>query len=268
VRKKINMAKGISLHIGVGKVNEKQYGPLQQLPGAEQDARDMQAIAKKNKFTTTLLISGEAERASVIKNISDAAKKLDTGDFFLVSYSGHGGQFACKDYKDPWEKDGKDETWCLYDEQLIDDELYKLWTEFKKDVRIVILSDSCHSGTVTRDAMHINKTIRQEQEDKILKDNLEKYTERKKNAATDKPLKAQVLLLSACIDRQEAVDLGFNGAFTNALKFCLANDTVNNYDDLLAKVRQNIRKNKCSQTPSKLLLGNNPDVFLNTPFTI
>jgi len=44
-----------------------------------------------------------------------------------------------------------DETWVLYDRQLVDDELYKIWSKFKPGVRILVLSDSCHSGTVPRD---------------------------------------------------------------------------------------------------------------------
>jgi hypothetical protein len=261
------MPKGMSLHIGLSMVSEKHYGFLQKLPGAKRDAEDMQAMAKKNKFSTSLLINEEATRAAVITKIADVAKKLEPGDFFMITYSGHGGQFIIKNYKDVNEDDGKDETWCLYDEQLIDDELYKLWTKFKKDVRIVVLSDSCHSGTITR-GIQVNKTIQQKLEDKILLDNIEKYSERKKNAATGKPLKAQVLLLSACIDQEEALDLGFNGAFTTALKHCMANETMKNYNDLLTKVRQNIKENKFFQTPSIQLLGNNPGIFLNTPFVI
>ncbi len=45
----------------------------------------------------------------------------------------------------------KDETWVLYDRQLVDDELYKVWGALQPGVRVFVLSDSCHSGSVTRD---------------------------------------------------------------------------------------------------------------------
>ena len=48
------------------------------------------------------------------------------------------------------ETDQLDETWVLYDRQLLDDELYDLWCRFAPGVRILMISDSCHSGTVSR----------------------------------------------------------------------------------------------------------------------
>ena len=50
-----------------------------------------------------------------------AAKALKPGDLFFLTYSGHGGQVP--DVTGD-EDDKQDETWCLYDGQLIDDELY------------------------------------------------------------------------------------------------------------------------------------------------
>jgi hypothetical protein len=68
-------------------------------------------------------------------------------DIFLLTYSGHGGQVPDTNGDEP---DRKDETWVLYDGELVDDELHELYTQFKSGTRVVVLSDSCHSGTVTR----------------------------------------------------------------------------------------------------------------------
>ena len=45
-------------------------------------------------------------------------------------------------------KDGDlfDESFCLYDGQIIDDELFSLWRSFRKGVRVVFVADTCHSG--------------------------------------------------------------------------------------------------------------------------
>jgi hypothetical protein len=40
----------------------------------------------------------------------------------------------------------------LYDGELIDDEVYAALNQFAGGVRIFVLSDSCHSGTVLRAA--------------------------------------------------------------------------------------------------------------------
>ena len=53
------------------------------------------------------------------------------------------------------EHDNLDETWCLYDGELVDDELFGEWAGFAANVRVVVLSDSCHSGTVTKVALGI-----------------------------------------------------------------------------------------------------------------
>ena len=43
--------------------------------------------------------------------------------FFLLTYSGHGGQINDVNNDEP---DGLDETWALYDRELVDDELYAM----------------------------------------------------------------------------------------------------------------------------------------------
>ncbi len=48
------------------------------------------------------------------------------------------------------EEDRSDETWVAFDRQIVDDELYALWGKFAPGVRILVLSDSCHSGTANR----------------------------------------------------------------------------------------------------------------------
>lgn len=247
--------KGMSLHIGLSKVLEPHYGWLPILHGAPNDAGYMVELAKKRKFITHTLTNEQASRENVIAIVNDIAASLNDGDLFLFTYSGHGGQFIQTKYTDTIEADGKDETWCLYNEQLIDDEIYKLFTGFKKGVRIVLVSDSCHSGTITRGGEGINKTIQQSLQNKILKNNLNLYQQRKKEAATTLPLGAAVLSLSACSDKQEALDLGFNGAFTTAIKICLQNEAALSYAQLIQKVNENMAANNFSQQPCIKLMN-------------
>jgi hypothetical protein len=53
------------------------------------------------------------------------------------------------------------ETWVLYDRQMVDNEVYCLWGKFKSGVKIFVLSDSCHSGTMMRPyLMQVQQQIR------------------------------------------------------------------------------------------------------------
>lgn len=142
------MASGVSLHIGVNEVDPDHYdgwsGPL---AGCENDARGMFDIASGLGFDAQRLHTADATRDAVLGGIDAAIRQLRAGDTFLLTYAGHGGQVPDTSGD---EDDGYDETWCLYDAQLLDDELLERWGRFEPDVRVVVVSDSCHSGTVTR----------------------------------------------------------------------------------------------------------------------
>ena len=143
---------GASLHIGLNAVDPKQYSGWDgQLTACEFDANDMQALAKTQGFTkVTKRLTKKATRSRVLADIKAAAAKLKRNDIFFLTYSGHGGQVP--NTGNDFEPDGFDETWCLYDGELIDDELYDALKQFVRGVRIFVLSDSCHSGTVLRAA--------------------------------------------------------------------------------------------------------------------
>ena len=142
------MSNARSIHIGLNHVNPDCYNGWDgELAGCINDATDMQAIADSLGYQSLLLTDSDATADRVVQEIGQAAQDLQSGDILLLSYSGHGGQV---DDVNGDELDGQDETWVLWDRQLIDDELYALWSRFAGGVRIVTLSDSCHSGTVVR----------------------------------------------------------------------------------------------------------------------
>ena len=103
-----------------------------------------------------------------------------------------------------------DETWCLYDGQLLDDELHEAWAAFAPGVRILVLSDSCHSGTVTKDpepeivaAQERARFIPVEEAVRTFSNNSTFYTDIQKNLPTrPSPIGASVRLISGCQDAQ------------------------------------------------------------------
>ncbi|MEO1714144.1 MAG: caspase family protein, partial [Bacteroidota bacterium] len=123
------------------------------------DANDLSSLANQQGFTTHKLIDDQATASQVTQKICDIARELKEGDLFLLTFSGHGGQIPDENNM---EEDGLNETWCLWDRQLIDDELYNLWSKFPRGCRIFVLSDSCHSGTMIK-PIHRRRTRSQEQ---------------------------------------------------------------------------------------------------------
>src|SRR6185503_10044779 len=141
------MARGKSIHIGVNQLDPAHYGFDGKLRACENDAKSMRTIASSLGYESTLLLTDEATSTNVMKALSTAAEDLNAGDILLLTYAGHGSQVPDVNGD---EDDRLDETWCLYDRMLLDDELYRLWSQFKSGVRIVMVSDSCHSGTMAR----------------------------------------------------------------------------------------------------------------------
>lgn len=231
------MAKGVSLHIGLNQVDPNHYRDQYGKPwsgdlvACENDARDMQAIAEAQGFRPSMLLTADATVEQVLGALKQASGDLAAGDVLFVTYSGHGGQV--RDLHDE-ESDHLDETWCLFDRQLVDDELYAAWGKFQPGVRILVLSDSCHSGTVTRVIERERDQLMQALETGELprprglplgviagtyvahRETYDHIQDVYPTAETvDVP--ASILLISGCQDKQTSMDGAFNGAFTGAL---------------------------------------------------
>lgn len=145
--------KGRALCLGLNKVSPTHYAGWDgELFACEADARDMTTLATSHGFEATTLLTTDAGRDAVLNAIAAAASALESGDIFMLSYSGHGGQVFDEngDEKSNGANDLIDETWCLFDGQMLDDELYSAFRKFKSGVRILLISDSCHSGTVAK----------------------------------------------------------------------------------------------------------------------
>ncbi|MEG3848244.1 caspase family protein [Microcoleus sp. herbarium19] len=143
------MAKGISIHVGLNYIDKTIYGFDGALKGCINDAKALQAVAKSQGFESQLILDEEATYTNIHNAIVKASHELFSEDTFFLTIACHGAQIPSLIGSDD-EVDGLDETWVLFDRQLIDDELYDLLGQFRAGVRIIVLSDSCHSGTMLR----------------------------------------------------------------------------------------------------------------------
>jgi hypothetical protein len=290
------MAKAISLHIGLNAVDPKAYGGWSgPLAACEFDANDMAAVANSKGMKATVLLTKQGTRSAVLGRMRAAAKALKSGDLFFISYSGHGGQVPDTSGDEP---DKKDETWCLYDGQLIDDELYFELSRFAGGVRVLVLSDSCHSGSVTRELpppppppgqrvklMPDAVALRTYAENKAFYDKLQADVAQAAGGATIDPdaalaqvvvsgrlsaivrkFRPGVILISGCQDNQVAMDGDHNGAFTEALlKTWNHGAFVGSYASLHAKVRARLPG---TQSPNLFTLGSTGAFLAQPPFTV
>jgi hypothetical protein len=285
-----------SLHIGLNEISSAAYsgwsGPL---AACEFDANDMAAIARSQAMKPVVLLTKKATRANVLKAMRTAAKALVAGDLFFMTYSGHGGQVP--DVSGD-EADKQDETWCLYDGQLIDDELYLELSRFARGVRILVLSDSCHSGTVTRAPpmpttdpslrprlMPPAVAMRTYREHQAFYDKLQRDVAKQAGKAVVDPDTAlaavaasgrmgaivkrfdpAVILISGCQDNQTSMDGAHNGAFTEALLRTWNNGAFKgNYGSFHARIRASM---PATQSPNLFTLGRAGSFLAQMPFAV
>jgi len=291
------MAKGYALCIGLNRVSTVHYdgwdGALQV---CEKDARDMKNIAVKMGFSADLLLTKDATAMNVLDKIDQAAAKLKAGDIFLLYYSGHGGNEIPDINKDEVEEqadevDGFDESWCLYDQQVIDDILYQRWFKFKAGVRILVLSDSCFSGDIVklvrgrrvsqkldtkivkRMPIIVGHRVYQKNEKSYLKFNKAQTPLRKSKtkALSQAAIKATLRQISSSSEYQPSYantnEFPNNSLFTAIFKKTFKNGKYKgNYNQFVKKLKQEM---PYDQQPNHQILGAAMVKFDNqTPLTI
>jgi hypothetical protein len=270
------------------------------LIACENDATDMMAIAMAQGFDARKILTRNATRRALLDGIAHAAARVTAGDIFLLTFSGHGGYL---DDQNGEEEDGQDETLCLYDGELIDDELYRAFGAFAAGVRILVVSDSCHSGTVVwftelldkgaiealapqlRDAvteLAIASTERCQRRARYMPADVgARVYQRNKafyDAITSDPaladaqgsVVASVILLSGCQDDQESMDGNANGVFTGALKTAWANGAfAGGYADFISAIADTIADQGEPQVPGWIAIGAvNPNFEAQRPFSV
>ena len=122
-------------------------GIFNDLKGCVNDARDWSALLQGLAFEVRLILDSQATRTSVKAALQGLVDSTNAGDIAVFTYSGHGTQMveSGSDEGDPY-----DEAICLYDGNVIDDELRIILQGIHPQAMLVVISDSCFSGSVTR----------------------------------------------------------------------------------------------------------------------
>ena len=292
------MPQGISLHLGLNSYDPNHYGDSGDLAACENDAHSMHNLAKAAGFNALPpLLTAQATTRNFVTNIQNAARTLESGDVFMLTYSGHGGQvwdYSGDEAKDEdasiiyenldgsdkiiLEEGPKDETLCLYDRQFWDDEVFNQLRQFKKGVRVIWITDCCHAASNFKD-------IEGDEEVKVRGIGVDKGTDiwtqhqlMYKDAwlgtvdsrSKDRELNCSLVQLAACSASELARDGNINGLFTTHLLSVWDQGNFNgSYSSFLDRVSLQVNAKQSDQTPKLVIGGASGADFQNQqPFSI
>jgi metacaspase-1 len=141
------MHRAVSIHIGVNEPGGLHCEhPV--LKHSEEAAWRMAVLASQAGYESLQVLRGRAAtRLAVHEALTFAAGLLEKDDNLLVTFSGHGGHAEV-----PGDNEKQDESWCLFNGDIVDDKLAGYWRLFEPGVRIVVVSESCYSGGIHRNA--------------------------------------------------------------------------------------------------------------------
>lgn len=255
-----------SLHLGLNIVNPEHYPRLRPLRAAVGDAHDWARMARDflGYQQQEVLTDEQVTTKDLLDRLSALAAEMQAGDALLLTYSGHGGQVEDALSPNTGDED-KDQTWCLYDRQLLDDELHKAFSSFQAGVRISVIADCCHSGTSIKDVGRAPSDPGQRQQEIEAEADLEnagfmaRRLSREQSASIftnfyelyrgilgekksgKRVVRASIQLFAACQDNQITYDGPLNGIFTDAFKTLIHSgewNSLSNSGALIGRLRR------------------------------
>jgi hypothetical protein len=230
------------------------------LAGCVNDAHDWSEALDTRGFEVSSLLNDGATKASMTEALQTLISGADPGDTIVITFSGHGTWVPDHSEDEP---DGRDEGLCPYDiatnGPLLDDEIHDTFSERARGVRILLLSDSCHSGSVTRgDESDLDPNLPRARFLPLFAwlsgSRMPDSTGRPPNLHNGMARTGGDLLLSGCKDMEYSWDTRFrgrpNGAFTYyALKTLKDNLT---YEQWFARIRDYLPSTRLPQSPQIL----------------
>lgn len=153
---------GASALYGLAIGIDDYIGIQNDLEGAVRDANDVSSALKRAGAAEVItLLDRAATKAAIEAAWNALVDKAVAGDTIVFSYAGHGSQEPEPPGRSD-EKDGKNENFllALYQtkgegtkERIVDDEIFQwLKRADDKQIRVVFVADSCHSGSMNRSA--------------------------------------------------------------------------------------------------------------------
>jgi len=225
-----------ALLIGINYLNTSY-----ELSGCIDDTNRMKDLLSTHGFNDfkilTDLTSIKPTKTNILNEFKNLIVNAKSGDVLFFYYSGHGSYTYDRNND---ETDGRDEMIVSSDlQEVLDDELKTIiQNHLSREITIIGMFDSCHSGTIFD--LKYNY---------LDSDNYDKYSENNKVSEC----KGNVIMISGCMDSQTSAEALINnkaqGALTWSFIDCI-NKTPNcSWRELLRNMRDSLKTNEFTQIP-------------------
>ena len=205
-----------------------------------------------------LLTGLRGTTAAILERLDWLVSDLTAGDRILFWYSGHGASVATRD--PAGSVDGLDSCICPIDfdwsdEHMIrDKDLHRIFSQIPEGVQAIFVSDSCHSGSLTRDADGLGG--RREKCIRPPADIAWRLEAAQRSGMVLGPRDfPNIALISGCREDQTSADANFGGRANGALSYFLLqelakpNGTTTPLNVLVPKVISDLQQNSYEQVP-------------------
>ncbi len=231
-------------------------GSQYELRGCINDVNNLKTIlTSRFKFNNSNILTdvtiNKPTKTNILNNFKNLLVNSKSGDILFFCFSGHGSQTY--DYSGD-EKDGLDELIVSKDLNYIsDDEFKSLLVNYMKDnVKLFVLFDSCHSGSMMDlkyqylDSTNMNMVIMN---------------------TDSQPIKGTVVMISGCMDMQTSADAYINNKSQGAMTWSFINSITTkqlNIIDTVKNMRNLLKTNNYDQIPqlSSNIQIDNLNIFL------
>jgi hypothetical protein len=238
-------------------------GTAYELHGCINDADQWAKFFGANKFDTAVLAEKQATRRTILLALGRLVRSLKPGDVGAFTYSGHGTWVP--DVSGD-EADGRDEAICPIDmgddghNVILDDELGTAYAGLVPGATLLVVFDSCHSGSAYRAAALPFDTLKREKRfinpaafghsPAVLGGVLKKHP-----APAAQTVQAGLVYFAGCRDTEYSNDAVLDGracgAFTHYAvpAFVEAVAKKQTYQDVYAAIRRALPTADFQQTP-------------------
>jgi hypothetical protein len=229
------------------------------LNGCINDANDWSSLLQRFGFQVTQILDSTAKRSKIKTDLQAMITESEAGDVLVFTYSGHGTSIPDTSGD---EADSYDEALYVYDGSILDDELRDIFKSIPAGVQMIVILDSCFSGTATR--VLLEETSRRKY--------LELYPvsqlaglKKNKEFLIGEDMKE--ILVAGCGDNEYSYDAYINGRYNGAFtRFAI--DTIKDtlsYEEFMNLLRQKLPSRDYPQTPQLECSTNNATLLLFSP---